>query len=82
MKFIHRLKASVLLKRAKRQHRKLDRFIQESAREICAWRQEIAFLENDARHELELAGVQDQAAPAAPGDDPSGKVVPIETRAA
>lgn len=80
MKFIHRIKARFLLHRAKHQHRKLERFIHESARDICVWRKEIAWLEADARQELALAGLGEP--PAIATEPLSDKVVPIDQKAA
>lgn len=55
MKIWHRVKAWVLLKRARRQHLKLQRYIHHTAHEICSWKQEIYFLESDAARHLALA---------------------------
>lgn len=56
MKIWHRLQAWVLLRRARKQHIKLQRYINHTAHEICGWKQEIYFLESDAARHLALAG--------------------------
>ena len=74
MKLWHRLQAWFLLRRARRQHVKLQRFIHHTAHEICGWKQEIFFLESDAARHLEVAGIL-------PPDvhEESDKVVPIDS---
>lgn len=77
MKFWHRMQAWYFEQRARRERRKLLRFIRQSAREICAWKQDIADLEEDAVHHLELAGLHPPAA-----HEETGKVVRLEPKAA
>lgn len=74
MKIWHRLQAWALLRRARRQHVKLRRYIHHTAHEICGWKQEIHFLEEEAARHLEQAG-QRRAEPTEETD----KVVPIES---
>ena len=61
MKYWHRFQAWILEGKAKREHRKLAKYVRQSAQEICLWRDEIAILEYEAAQAREKAGIRPRA---------------------
>lgn len=70
MKLWHRFHAWTLTRRIRRQHRELAKYVRRSAYEINAWKQDIAFLEEQLDNHRSFV---DGASP--PNPD---KVVPME----
>jgi hypothetical protein len=69
----HKLRAWWLVRRIRRQHRELARYVRRSAYEISAWKQDIGFLDDQLAHHLARAGLPLGLAPAA-----ADKVVSME----
>lgn len=61
------------MRHIRRQHRELAKYVRRSAYEISAWKQDIAFLDEQLAHHLMRAGLPLGLAPAA-----ADKVVPME----
>jgi hypothetical protein len=58
MRLWHRFRAWKLLRDIKRQRRELAYFLRCSSYQIHAWKQDIAFLEEEAAYHLKLAGAE------------------------
>jgi hypothetical protein len=58
MRLWHRFRAWKLLRDNKRQRRELAYFLRCSSYQIHAWKQDIAFLEEEAAYHLKLAGAE------------------------
>lgn len=73
MKYWHRIKAWLVMRRIRKEHHELAKYVRRSAHEINAWKQDIRFLE-------ELLDYHQSRAGKAPAEFPaSGKVVPMES---
>jgi len=70
MKIWHRLHAWVLHHRIRRQHRELAKYVRRSTYEIMAWKEDIAFLEEQLDHHRSFVDGVPQPNP--------DKVVPTE----
>lgn len=57
MKIWHRLRAAAIGRRIRKERRELAKYMRRSAYEMIAWRQDIAFLEEERDHHLTKAGV-------------------------
>lgn len=73
MKFWHRFKAWLVLRKIRVQHRELAKYIRRSAYEINAWKQDIGFLEETLAFHQAHSGTTSVDAPA------DGKVIPMES---
>jgi hypothetical protein len=58
MKLWHRFRAWKLIRHIKRQRRELAYFLRSSSYQIHSWKQDIAFLEEEAAYHLKLAGAE------------------------
>jgi hypothetical protein len=58
MKLWHRFRAWKLIRHIKRQRKELAYFLRRSSYEIYAWKQDIAFLEEEAAYHLKRAEVE------------------------